>query len=62
MKTNIPHSGTLDRLISFPHGEKLMAFLQPGRAEIREGDGHAIPVQEEDWFHEKMVAFIEEFN
>lgn len=39
-----------------------MAFLQPGRAEIREGDGHAIPIQEEDWFHEQMVAFFEEFN
>ncbi|TGO08768.1 hypothetical protein BTUL_0192g00020 [Botrytis tulipae] len=54
--------GTLDRLISFPHGEKLMAFLQPGKAEIREGDGHAIPIQEEDWFHERMVAYFEEFN
>ncbi|KAI9645300.1 hypothetical protein NHQ30_006035 [Ciborinia camelliae] len=54
--------GTNDQLISFPHGEKLIAFLQPGKPEIREGDGHAIPIQEEDWFHKKMLAFFEEFN
>ncbi|KAG4027073.1 hypothetical protein MFRU_033g00440 [Monilinia fructicola] len=54
--------GTKDQLISVPHGEKLIAFLHPGKPEIREGDGHAIPIQEEDWFHEKMLAFFEEFN
>lgn len=59
---NTSYSGTLDQLISFPHGEKLIAFLQPGKPEIREGDGHAIPIQEEDWFNKEMLAFFEEFN
>lgn len=52
----------MDKLISFPHGEKLIAFIQPGKPELREGSGHSIPIQEEDWFHRKMLAFFEEFN
>lgn len=52
----------MDKLISFPHGEKLIAFIQPGKPELREGSGHSIPIQEEDWFHRKMLVFFEEFN
>ncbi|KAM3069156.1 hypothetical protein ACMFMG_010677 [Clarireedia jacksonii] len=52
--------GTVDRLISFPHGEKLVAGLGLGgqewadRWEVREGVGHAVPIQEEEWFTERM--------
>lgn len=46
--------GTLDRMISVPHGRKLIEMLKPGTSEIKEGCGHVFMLEETEW-HDRMV-------
>jgi pimeloyl-ACP methyl ester carboxylesterase len=46
--------GTEDRMISVPHGRKLIEWLEPGRAEIVEGKGHVFMLEEWRW-HNNLV-------
>ncbi len=46
--------GDEDRMISLPHGRKLIEYIQPGVAEIVKGMGHAPLVERTDWLHGKL--------
>lgn len=54
--------GTADRMISVPHGYKLREYLGGEgsglTAYIREGMGHAPPIECIEWFHTEMEAII----
>lgn len=46
--------GTRDYMITVPHGQKLIAMLEPGVGVIREGKGHVIMLEE--WkYHNEMI-------
>ena len=47
--------GTEDRMLTFPHGEALIKQLQPGESYVREGRGHVLLVEEQDW-HDEVIA------
>ncbi|KAI0409805.1 Alpha/Beta hydrolase protein [Xylaria palmicola] len=43
--------GTDDKVISTPHGRKLIEFLQPGRGIVVDGMGHAPIIERTQWFN-----------
>ncbi|KFY44479.1 hypothetical protein V495_03430 [Pseudogymnoascus sp. VKM F-4514 (FW-929)] len=47
--------GTEDRMLTFPHGEALIKQLEPGQSYVREGRGHVLLIEEQDW-HDDTVA------
>lgn len=47
--------GTEDRMLTFPHGEALIKQLQPGESYVREGRGHVLLMEEQDW-HDEVIA------
>lgn len=47
--------GTKDRMISVPHGRKLIEMLQPGVGVIKEGVGHVFMLEDTYW-HNDMIA------
>ncbi|KAK3995277.1 hypothetical protein QBC44DRAFT_30077 [Cladorrhinum sp. PSN332] len=51
--------GTEDRMISPPHGEKLVKYLQPAAGIIVEGMGHAPTVERTEWFHKILEGRVE---
>jgi pimeloyl-ACP methyl ester carboxylesterase len=51
--------GTKDKMISVPHGRKLIEWLKPGVGVIREGTGHVFMLEEEKWHNEMVVSMIE---
>lgn len=54
--------GTSDRMITVPHGHKLIAALQPGRVELVEGSGHVFMLEKAEWHNgviEEMVKKTE---
>jgi pimeloyl-ACP methyl ester carboxylesterase len=46
--------GTEDRMISLPHGKKLIEYLQPGAGLIIEGLGHAPVMERTEWLAELL--------
>ncbi|OTB02930.1 hypothetical protein M426DRAFT_322175 [Hypoxylon sp. CI-4A] len=46
--------GTSDKMISTPHGRKLIAFLEPGQGLIVDGLGHAPINERAKWFNELL--------
>lgn len=48
--------GTEDRMISTPHGRKLIEYLQPGQGLIIDGLGHAPINERTQWFNELLEA------
>ncbi|KAI0203481.1 Alpha/Beta hydrolase protein [Astrocystis sublimbata] len=44
--------GTVDKVISCPHGRKLIEYIQPGKSFIVDGMGHAPIVERTQWFNE----------
>jgi len=46
--------GTEDRMISPPHGRKLIEFLEPGVGLLVEGMGHAPLVERWEWFNKTI--------
>ncbi|KAK4227310.1 hypothetical protein QBC38DRAFT_196148 [Podospora fimiseda] len=51
--------GTEDRMISPPHGHKLIKYLQPAAGIIVEGMGHAPSVERTEWFHKVLEERID---
>jgi pimeloyl-ACP methyl ester carboxylesterase len=51
--------GTADNMISVPHGRKLIAMLEPGRGEIREGVGHVFMLEEWEWHNGVVREMVE---
>ncbi|KAI3322638.1 alpha/beta-hydrolase [Xylariaceae sp. AK1471] len=47
--------GTEDRIISVPHGRKLIEYLQPGKSLVVDGMGHA-PIVERTMFFNGLLA------
>jgi hypothetical protein len=47
--------GTEDRMLTFPHGEALIKQLEPGQSYVREGRGHVLLIEEQDW-HDETIA------
>ncbi|KAI1174435.1 Alpha/Beta hydrolase protein [Nemania sp. FL0916] len=47
--------GTEDRVISPPHGRKLIGFMRPGWGVVVEGMGHAPVVERTQWFNELLA-------
>lgn len=57
--------GTEDRMISVPHGRKMVEYVKPGRALIIEGMGHGPMMERTAWFNgviEEMVAIGEKLD
>ncbi|KAG9237086.1 Alpha/Beta hydrolase protein [Amylocarpus encephaloides] len=50
--------GMEDRMISVLHGEKLAAWLEPGRVEIVEGRGHVFMLEEWKWHNDVVKEGI----
>ncbi|KAI1735836.1 Alpha/Beta hydrolase protein [Xylaria scruposa] len=50
--------GTSDRVISVPHGRKLIEYLQPGKSFIVDGMGHAPIVERTQWFNELLTEMF----
>ncbi|KAI0829565.1 alpha/beta-hydrolase [Hypoxylon sp. FL0890] len=48
--------GTEDRMISTPHGRKLIEYLQPGQGLIMDGLGHAPINERTQWFNALLEA------
>ncbi|KAL3426859.1 glycylpeptide N-tetradecanoyltransferase, partial [Phlyctema vagabunda] len=46
--------GSMDNMITVPHGRKLIDELQPGTGIIKEGRGHVLMLEERD-FHNEMI-------
>lgn len=46
--------GTLDNMISVPHGRKLVEYIQPGAGVIVEGMGHAPVMERTEWLAELL--------
>lgn len=44
--------GTADRMISVPHGRRLIEVLKPGVGVVREGTGHVFMLEEWKWHNE----------
>lgn len=51
--------GNQDKMISLPHGLKLIEELEPGIGEVRDGIGHVFMVEETTWMHEMLEKLIE---
>ncbi|RKF83425.1 putative glycylpeptide n-tetradecanoyltransferase protein [Golovinomyces cichoracearum] len=51
--------GTEDRMITVLHGQKLIEWLQPGTAIIKEGACHVIMLEEEKYHNELIENMIE---
>jgi len=51
--------GTKDKMISVPHGRKLIEMLKPGVGVIKEGTGHVFMLEEEKWHNEMVESMIE---
>ncbi|TQS35669.1 hypothetical protein Golomagni_03904 [Golovinomyces magnicellulatus] len=51
--------GTDDRMITVLHGEKLIEWLQPGSAIIKEGSCHVLMLEEEKYHNELIENMIE---
>ncbi|KAI0158157.1 Alpha/Beta hydrolase protein [Xylariaceae sp. FL1272] len=51
--------GTEDRVITCPHGEKLIKYLQPGTSMIVPGMGHAPVMERAAWFNGLVEEMIE---
>lgn len=54
--------GTEDRMITIPHGRKLVEWIKPGRSEIVEGSGHVLMLEKNEWHNgvvEEMVKKTE---
>jgi len=51
--------GTEDRMISPPHGEKLIRYLQPAAGIIVEGMGHAPSMERTEWFNKTLEERFE---
>ncbi|KAI1309922.1 Alpha/Beta hydrolase protein [Xylaria venustula] len=47
--------GTSDKIISVPHGRKLIEYLQPGKGLVIDGMGHAPIVERTRWFNELLT-------
>ncbi|TRX93803.1 hypothetical protein FHL15_005185 [Xylaria flabelliformis] len=47
--------GTADKVISIPHGRKLIEYLQPGKSYIVDEMGHAPIVERTQWFNELLT-------
>lgn len=52
--------GTGDQMLTFPHGEVLKRGLEPVRWWVREGKGHVLLMEDEDWFHEVVEQHVRE--
>ncbi|KAI0907210.1 Alpha/Beta hydrolase protein [Ustulina deusta] len=48
--------GTEDKIISIPHGRKLIEYLQPGKGLVVDGMGHAPIVERTRWFDELLAG------
>ncbi|KAI0810420.1 Alpha/Beta hydrolase protein [Xylaria sp. FL0064] len=48
--------GTDDKIISVPHGKKLIEYLQPAKALVVEEMGHAPIVERAQWFNELLAT------
>ncbi|KAI0169425.1 alpha/beta-hydrolase [Hypoxylon sp. FL1284] len=48
--------GTEDRMISAPHGRKLIEYIQPGQGMIVEGLGHGAIVERTEWFNHLLES------
>ncbi|KAK0611795.1 Alpha/Beta hydrolase protein [Immersiella caudata] len=46
--------GTGDRMISSPHGTRLLEYIKPGKGMMVEGMGHAPLVERWQWFNERV--------
>jgi hypothetical protein len=51
--------GTMDNMITVPHGRKLIEMLQPVVGIIREGTGHVFMIEEWKWHNEMVESMIE---
>lgn len=51
--------GTADNMISLPHGQKLIEYIQPGTAHIVDNMGHAPLLERWQWFHEHLAAHFQ---
>ncbi|KAK4158715.1 hypothetical protein QBC43DRAFT_143537 [Cladorrhinum sp. PSN259] len=51
--------GTEDHMISPPHGQKLIKYLQPAAGMIVEGMGHAPSMERTEWFNKTLEERIE---
>lgn len=51
--------GTADRMITVPHGEKLIEWLQPGTAIIKEGTGHGFILEEWRYHNQLIESMVE---
>ncbi|KAK0649034.1 Alpha/Beta hydrolase protein [Cercophora newfieldiana] len=51
--------GTEDRMISPPHGTKLMEYVKPGKGMMIDGMGHAPLVERPEWFNERIEEMCE---
>ncbi|KAK4184492.1 hypothetical protein QBC35DRAFT_505821 [Podospora australis] len=47
--------GTEDKMITVPHGKKLIEFINPGVGMILDNAGHAPPIERVEWFN-NLVA------
>ncbi|KAJ2973135.1 hypothetical protein NUW58_g9015 [Xylaria curta] len=47
--------GTIDKVISVPHGRKLIEYLQPGKSIVVDGMGHAPIMERTQWFNELLT-------
>ncbi|KAI0877762.1 Alpha/Beta hydrolase protein [Hypoxylon argillaceum] len=47
--------GTVDKIISIPHGRKLIEYLNPGKSIIVDGMGHAPIAERTPWFNELLT-------
>lgn len=52
--------GTGDQMLTFPHGEVLRKGLEPVRWWLREGKGHVLLLEDENWFHGVLEEHIRE--
>ncbi|KAK3313139.1 Alpha/Beta hydrolase protein [Apodospora peruviana] len=52
--------GTEDKMITVPHGRKLIEYLQPGLGIIEEGMGHAPLAERWEWFNRLLAGRIYE--
>lgn len=50
--------GTEDKMITVPHGRKLIEMLQPGVGVIKEGTGHVFMLEECKWHNEMVESMI----
>ncbi|KAK0735958.1 Alpha/Beta hydrolase protein [Apiosordaria backusii] len=51
--------GTEDGMISLPHGEVLMSWVEPARGLVLEGMGHAPSMERTRWFNELVGEWCE---